>query len=225
MVLRLSDDKIEEFISKVNFEKGNGLIPAIIQDESNDNILMQAYMNEEALRLTLRSGKTHFWTRTRKRIWQKGEESSHYSLVQNVILDCDNDAILVKVQQIGPCCHTEKESCFHKPIVEVEEKAANEKMMGKVYEIIKERSNGKYKDSYVKELLGDGENAILEKIDEEKSELAFSVKKESKSRIVSEATDLIFHLLILFASKKIELREIFKELSKRHEAKMSMEKK
>ena len=206
MILKLSNDEIEKFIAKVNFEKGNGLIPAIIQDDSTDRVLMQAYMNEEALRLTLKTGKTHFWTRTRKRIWKKGEESGHHSLVQNATLDCDNDAILIKVQQIGSCCHTNKESCF-------------QKMLEKVFEIIKERRDGKYEDSYVADILKKGENALIEKIDEEKDELAFSIKKESKSRIISEAADLIFHLLILLASKKIELKEVFEELNNRHKAK------
>lgn len=224
MVLKINNDEIEKFIAKVNFEKGNGLIPAIVQDDSTDRVLMQAYMNEEALRLTLKTGKTHFWTRTRKKIWKKGEESKHHSLVQNAILDCDNDAILIKVQQIGPCCHTNKESCFHKPLVKLGEKVLDARMLEKVFEIIKERRDGKYEGSYVAGMLKKGENALIEKIDEEKDELIFSIKKESKSRIVSEATDLVFHLLILLSSKKIELKEVFKELNNRHKAKSEVKK-
>ncbi|WP_455277756.1 bifunctional phosphoribosyl-AMP cyclohydrolase/phosphoribosyl-ATP diphosphatase HisIE [[Eubacterium] cellulosolvens] len=222
MVLKIDNDEIDKFIAKVNFEKGNGLIPAIIQDDSTDIVLMQAYMNEEALRLTLKTGKTHFWTRTRKKIWKKGEESGHHSLVQNAILDCDNDAILIKVQQIGPCCHTNKESCFHKPIVKLGEKVLDARMLEKVFEIINERRDGKYDGSYVASMLKKGENAIIEKIEEEKEELIFSIKKESKSRIVSETTDLIFHLLILLSSKKIELKDIFEELDERHKAKSNV---
>lgn len=224
MVLKINNDEIEKFITKVNFEKGNGLIPAIIQDDSTDRVLMQAYMNEEALRLTLKTGKTHFWTRTRKKIWKKGEESRHHSLVQNAILDCDNDAILIKVQQIGPCCHTNKESCFHKPLVKLGEKILDARTLEKVFEIIKERRDGKYEGSYVAGMLKKGENVLIEKIDEEKDELIFSIKKESKSRIVSEAADLVFHLLILLASKKIELKEVFKELNNRHKAKSGVKK-
>jgi len=224
MVLKLKNDEIEKFIAKVNFEKGNGLIPAIIQDDGTDRVLMQAYMNEEALRLTLKTGKTHFWTRTRKKIWKKGEESRHHSLVQNAILDCDNDAILIKVQQIGPCCHTNKESCFHKPLVKLGEKVLDARMLEKVFEIIKERRDGKYESSYVAGMLKKGENALIEKIDEEKDELIFSIKKESKSRIISEAADLVFHLLILLASKKIELKDIFEELNNRHKTKSNVKK-
>ena len=108
MVLQLSKEKAEEIASKVNFEKGNGLIPAIVQDSSNYRVLMQGYMNRESLIQTLLTGKTHFWSRTRKKLWMKGEESGHFSLVQNIIFDCDYDSILVKVQQIGPICHTNK---------------------------------------------------------------------------------------------------------------------
>ncbi|MCK4885628.1 phosphoribosyl-AMP cyclohydrolase, partial [Candidatus Bathyarchaeota archaeon] len=91
---------MKDFIEKVNFGKGNGLVPVVVQDASNNRVLMQAYMNEEALRLTLASGRMHFWSRTKGRIWMKGEESKHHSLVQNAVLDCDDDAILFKVQQI-----------------------------------------------------------------------------------------------------------------------------
>ena len=116
MVLKLDENEIKAFIEKVNFGKGNGFVPVVVQDASNNRVLMQAYMNEEALRLTLASGRMHFWSRTKGRIWMKGEESKHYSLVQNAVLDCDDDAILFKVQQIGSVCHTGEETCFHKPL-------------------------------------------------------------------------------------------------------------
>ncbi len=222
MVLRLNQEKVEEFISKVDFEKGGGLLPAIIQDASNDKVLMQAYMNEESLRLTLVTGKTHFWSRTRNRIWQKGEESGHHSLVQSAILDCDNDAILFRVQQIGPICHTEKESCFHNPIVKIEEKATDARILERVFEIIKERREKTYEKSYTSRLLREGEGAVIDKVREESTELIHAAKEEPKLRIVSEATDLIFHILVLFASKKIELNEVFKELVGRHKVKTSI---
>ncbi len=224
MVLHLSRDEIEEFISKVDFEKGNGLVPAIIQDASNDKVLMQAYMNEESLRLTLTTGKTHFWSRTRRRIWKKGEESGHHSIVQSATLDCDNDAILFKIQQIGPICHTGKESCFHNHIVKTEEKATDVRMLEKAFEIIKERRDKAYEKSYVSRLLREGEDAVLNKVKEEAAELMCAAREEPRPRIVSEATDLIFHVLILLASKKIELNEIFKELGVRHKVKTGTKK-
>jgi len=116
-ILRLSRSEAERIADKVNFEKLDGLVPVIVQDESTGAVLMQAFMNREALILTLETGLMHYWSRTRRRIWLKGESSKHYSLLRNAILDCDNDAILFKVRQIGPCCHTGKYSCFHKPIL------------------------------------------------------------------------------------------------------------
>jgi phosphoribosyl-AMP cyclohydrolase len=100
-LLKLNKKEIDDFVAKVNFAKGDGLVPAVVQGASNNKVLMQAYMNEEALRLTLSSSRMHFWSRTKGRIWMKGEESKHYSLVENAVLDCDDDAILFKVQQVG----------------------------------------------------------------------------------------------------------------------------
>lgn len=117
MILQLSDHETDTILKKVNFEKMNGLVPVIIQDATDNKVLMQAFMNEEALQLTLTSGKTHFWSRTRNRIWLKGETSGHHSLVENIFLDCDNDAILFKVHQLGAICHTGQETCFHNQIV------------------------------------------------------------------------------------------------------------
>jgi phosphoribosyl-ATP pyrophosphohydrolase/phosphoribosyl-AMP cyclohydrolase len=217
--LKLSREKIENFISKIDFKKGNGLVPAIIQDDSTDEVLMQAYMNEETLRLTLKTGKTHFWSRTRKKIWLKGEESGHHSLVQNAILDCDDDALVFKVQQIGPICHTGEKSCFHNPIAKIEESISDARILERIYEIIKERKEGDYERSYVNDLIKKGEGTILDKISEEAAELLLAVKEEPKSRIISEAADLIFHIMIVLASKNIELDELFKEFNDRHKVK------
>lgn len=219
LVLNLSREQIENFISRIDFKKGNGLVPAIIQDETTNEVLMQAYMNEETLRLTLKTGKTHFWSRTRKKVWLKGEESGHHSLVQNAISDCDNDALVFQVQQIGPICHTGKKSCFHKPVTKIEEKVPNARILERIYAVIKERRDGSYERSYVNGLIKKGEGAILDKISEEAAELMLATKEESESRVISEATDLIFHTMIVLASKKIELTEIFKEFDERHKAK------
>ena len=116
MVLEFGEVRTREILRKANFEKGGGLLPAVIQDASNDHILMQAFMNREALEKTLRTGRAHYWSRTRNRIWMKGEESGHVQLVQSIAFDCDYDAILLRVQQTGACCHTGKETCFHNPV-------------------------------------------------------------------------------------------------------------
>ncbi len=220
MVLQLSKEKAEEIAGKVNFEKGNGLIPAIVQDSSNNRILMQGYMNKESLIQTLLTGKTHFWSRTRKKLWMKGEESGHFSLVQNVIFDCDYDAILVKVQQIGPICHTNKETCFHYPTLKEEESKPTAEILERIYEIILERTRTGDEGSYVKKLMDKGETEILNKISEESEEVILATK-ESSERLVSEESDLIFHLMVLLASRGIKLQEIFNELDRRHKEKIS----
>ena len=219
LVLQLNKKDIEDFIAKVNFEKGNGLVPAIVQDASNDQVLMQGYMNEEALRLTLASGKTHFWSRTKGRIWLKGEESGHHSLVQNAVLDCDNDAILFKVQQIGPVCHTGEESCFYKPIKPEEKVAVDAKMLERLFEVIKERIRNPTEKSYVSRLTAKGEDAVLQKIGEEAVEIILAAKEDNAKEITHEAADEIFHILVMLAQKGVPLNSIFEELERRHKNK------
>jgi phosphoribosyl-ATP pyrophosphohydrolase/phosphoribosyl-AMP cyclohydrolase len=219
LVLQLSEKEINEFIKKVNFEKGRGLVPVIVQDASNGIVLMQAYMNEEALRLTLASGKTHFWSRSRGRIWQKGEESGHFSLVQNVTIDCDDDAILFKVQQIGPVCHTKKETCFYKPLVSEEEKKVDSKILERIFEVVKERIRNPSEKSYVSRLTAKGGDAVLQKIGEESIELVLAIKEDNAKEITHEAADVLFHILVIFAKKGLELTSIFEELDRRHKRK------
>lgn len=217
MVLKLSEKEATEFIKKVDFSKAGGLVPVVAQDISNDMVLMQAFMNPEALKLTLTTGKMHFWSRSKKRIWMKGETSENYSLVQNVILDCDGDAILFKVQQIGVCCHTGKPSCFHNPIkAEKETKTPDARMLERIFEVIKDRINNPKPNSYVSKLTSEGEDAILQKIGEETTELILAVKSQNTKDITHETADLIFHVLTLWGQKNLEINEIFKELENRH---------
>jgi phosphoribosyl-ATP pyrophosphohydrolase/phosphoribosyl-AMP cyclohydrolase len=225
LVLQLSEKEIEEFIKKVNFEKGNGLVPAIVQDASNGRVLMQAYMNKEALRLTLGSGKTHFWSRSRGKIWQKGEESGHFSIVQNVAIDCDDDAILFKVQQIGPVCHTGEETCFHKPLVPEEKQPVDAKILERIFEVVKERIRNPTEKSYVSRLTAEGEDAVLRKIGEESVEVILAVKEDNAKEITHEAADVMFHLLVIFAKKGLELTSIFEELERRHKRKTENQRK
>ena len=218
-MLQLNETEIEEFVEKVNFEKGKGLVPAVVQDSSNDRVLMQAYMNEEALRLTLASGKTHFWSRTKGRLWMKGEESGHHSLVQNVVLDCDNDAILFKVQQIGPVCHTGEESCFYKPIKPEETVGVDAKIVERIFEVVKERIRNPTQKSYVSRLTAKGEDAVLQKIGEEAVEIVLAAKEDNAKEVTHEAADLLFHIMVLFAQKGYTLNSIFEELERRHKNK------
>jgi len=218
-MLELTETQIEDFIKKVNFEKAQGLVPVVVQDASNEKVLMQAFMNVEALRLTLASGRIHFWSRGRGRIWLKGEESGHYSLLQNAILDCDDDAILLKVQQIGAICHTGQETCFHKPIVREEKRKVDARIVERIFEVILDRTRNHIEKSYVSRLKCRGENSVLQKIGEETVELILATKDKRSEEIVHEASDVLFHILVLFAQKGLKLTEIFEELERRHRAK------
>jgi phosphoribosyl-ATP pyrophosphohydrolase/phosphoribosyl-AMP cyclohydrolase len=220
LVLQMNRNDAEKLVDRIDFEKGKGLVPAIVQDASSNKVLMQAYMNREALILTLLSGKTHFWSRTRNRMWMKGEESGHFSIVQNLILDCDNDAALIKVQQIGPCCHTNKESCFHNPVLPDTETYPDAAILNKIYATIEERIRSGGQESYVKNLVNEGESAILRKVGEEATEVILAAK-DRPDTLAAETTDLVFHLMILLASRRIPLGEMFKELAERHTAKTS----
>ena len=218
-MLKLTKKEIEDFIAKVNFKKGNGLVPSVVQDASTNKVLMQAYMNEEALRLTLSSGRMHFWSRTKGRIWMKGEESKHYSLVENAILDCDDDAILFKVQQVGAVCHTGEDTCFFKPIKLEEEVGVDSRMLERLFEVIHERIRNPSEESYVSHLTSKGEDAILQKIGEEATELILAVKLNNTKEMAHEAADLFFHVLVSFAQKDYNLNSIFEELERRHKEK------
>ena len=218
-MLQLNENEIKDFIKKVDFKKGKGLVPAIVQDASNGRMLMQAYMNEEALRLTLASGKTHFWSRTKGRLWMKGEKSGHYSLVQNAVLDCDDDAILFKVQQVGPACHTGEETCFYKPIKAEDRQAVDAKMLERLFEVIKERIRNPTEKSYVSRLTAEGEDAVLQKIGEEATEIVLAAKANNAKEVTHEAADVIFHIMVMFAQKGIPLNSIFEELERRHKNK------
>ena len=222
--LQLNEEEINDFVEMVNFKKGSGLVPVIVQAISNNNVLMQAYMNEKALRLTLSTGKMHFWSRTKNRIWMKGEESKHYSLVTNAILDCDDDAILFKVQQIGSVCHTGEETCFNKSLKKEKTLEVDSKMLERLFEVIKDRIRNPSKDSYVARLTAKGEDTILQKIAEEATEFILAVKTNNPKDVTHEAADVIFHILVSFAQKGYNLNSVFKELDKRHKEKTRTEK-
>ena len=218
-LLKLGKKEIDDFISKVNFAKGNGLVPAIVQDASNGRVLMQAYMNEEALRLTLATGKTHFWSRTKGRIWMKGEESKHFSFVENAVLDCDDDAILFRVQQVGPACHTGEETCFYKPLKAEEGVGVDARMLERLFEVIKERIRNPSEESYVSRLTGKGEDAVLQKVGEEAVEFIVAVKADNPKEVTHEAADVIFHILVSFAQKGYDINSVFEEPERRHRKK------
>lgn len=185
---------------KLNFEKENGLVPVIIQDSRTLQVLMLGYMNEEALELTKKDGRVHFFSRTKNRIWMKGETSENYLFVSYIKKDCDSDALLIQVKPVGNVCHTGTFSCF-------EDKNAK----GYLYELeetISERIKQKISDSYTYNLFQKGINKMAQKVGEEAVEVVIEAKDDHLDLFKNETADLLYHLLILLQAKKVSLREI-----------------
>lgn len=208
----------------------DGLIPAIAQDAKTGHVLMVAYMNREALRRTMDTGFAHYYSRSRHRLWKKGEESGHLQRVREICLDCDGDALLLQVEQEMAACHLGYRSCFFRrlkknlgsspPIMEQtfrpgEVYGASSQILEAVYGTILERKRKRPRGSYVASLFREGEEKILKKIAEEASEVLLSVKEGRRGEIVHEVVDLWFHTLILLGARGIALKDIWKEFEGR----------
>jgi len=202
----------------------NGLIPAIIQDWKNGDVLMLAYMNEESLKKTIETGNTHFWSRSRNKLWKKGETSGNEQIVKEISYDCDNDTLLVKVEQKGVACHTGNRSCFYSKLTQVvipsearnlEVETFSGNVIDKIYEVILDRKRNLRESSYVSSLFKSGRDKILKKIGEEASEVVIGSKNDKKEEIIYEIADLWFHSLVLLGYHDITPEEIYKELQKR----------
>lgn len=214
---------ISEFIKTIKFDE-YGLVPAIAQDFATNDVLMLAYMNEEALRKTLTTGKVHYYSRSRKALWLKGETSGHFQQLKSIFFDCDSDALLIKIEQTGPACHTGHKSCFFSEfadnlLIDIENKPLpppqNSGIIDTVYEIILQRKNNPPPKSYVHQLLTNGIDAINAKILEEAQEVAEAGKEKQDTDVIYESSDLIFHLLVLLGYRNISPHEIYRELKRR----------
>jgi phosphoribosyl-ATP pyrophosphohydrolase/phosphoribosyl-AMP cyclohydrolase len=197
----------------------SALVPAIAQDESGA-VLMLAWMDREAYELTLSTGFAHYFSRSKQRIWKKGEESGNTQEVLEIRLDCDSDSILLKVHQKGAACHTGERSCFFQNVLmpeptESERELPNYRVIDQLYHIIQERKNADPDKSYTAQLLSKGDNAVLKKVAEEAGEFAFAIKDDDESEIIYEAADLIFHTLVALASKNIHPDRVESELARR----------
>lgn len=200
----------------------NGLIPAIVQDRKNGDVLMLAYMNEEALRKTIETGYTHFWSRSRGKLWKKGETSGNEQLVKEISYDCDNDTLLVKVEQKGVACHTGNRTCFYSKLYPkspfnppFDKGGVGGFIIDNLYEVILDRKRNMREGSYVSSLFKNGRDKILKKISEEASEVVIGSKNEKKEEIVWEIADLWFHTLVLLGYHDITPEDIYRELQKR----------
>ncbi len=194
----------------IDFEKGNGLVPAIIQDWSTGKVLMLGYMNDEALSKTKAEGKVTFFSRTKERLWTKGETSGNFLNVKEIIVDCDQDTLLIKADPIGPTCHTGADTCFS------EANESNALFLHYLQDIITERKNSTADKSYTKSLFDKGINKIAQKVGEEAVELVIEAKDSNDDLFKNEAADLMFHLLVLLEAKGFKLEDIVGVLSERH---------
>jgi phosphoribosyl-ATP pyrophosphohydrolase/phosphoribosyl-AMP cyclohydrolase len=192
---------------KIDFDKGNGLVPAIIQDSKSLQVLMLGYMNEEALQKTIEENRVTFFSRSKKRLWTKGESSGHFLEVDELQIDCDNDTVLIKARPKGPTCHTGNTSCF-----------AEETSKGFLYkleETIQQRIGDNDQSSYTNKLYLKGINKIAQKVGEEAVELVIESKDNNIGLFKNEAADLLYHFLILLKAKNIKLEEIEEVLKSR----------
>jgi len=193
----------------INFTKSNGLVPVIIQDEQTLEVLMLGYMNEEAFQKTEDEKKVTFFSRTKNRLWTKGEESGHFLNVNSIALDCDNDTLLIKVNPVGLTCHKGTRSCF--------DTAYNHNFIFQLENIIKDRYENPTAKSYVNSLREKGLNKIAQKVGEEGVETVIAALAETETDLINESSDLIFHLLVLLKEKGLTLADIAKNLESRHQ--------
>lgn len=205
---------INEILSKIKFDE-SGLVPAIAQDINTSEVLMLAYMDEDAITKTLEQGVVHYFSRSRQRLWKKGETSGNIQELKSFYYDCDQDTILVKVKQTGVACHTGEYSCFFNKVFEAEYIEENNDILEELYLLIKDRKLNPIKDSYTCYLFEKGLDKILKKVGEETSEVIIAAKNDDRAEIVYEISDLVYHLLVLMVNESIEVAEIKAELNKR----------
>ena len=199
------------------------LIPVIVQDESTKEVLMLAYMNEEALQKSLQTGFAHYYSRSREKLWKKGESSGNVQKIKNIRLDCDSDALLLEVEQTGPACHTGRKSCFYKDLAsgqitsepQINPSDMYEDIVDLLYHTIQEKKEADPTTSWTAKLFSKGENTILKKVAEEAAEFCLAVKDKDKEQIVYECADLVYHSLVALALEDISPELIRQELRRR----------
>lgn len=191
-----------------------GLVPAIVQDYLDGTVLMMAWMNRESLQKTMETGETWFWSRSRKELWHKGATSGHLQKVLSLRYDCDSDALLVTVEQIGDiACHTGERSCFHK--IDGIKVAPPADTLSQVFEVICDRKENPVTDSYTCKLFAGGDNKILKKIGEESAEVVMACKDDEPEEIASEVADLFYHALVALAQHNVDVRDVYRKLQQR----------
>ncbi|WP_185857494.1 bifunctional phosphoribosyl-AMP cyclohydrolase/phosphoribosyl-ATP diphosphatase HisIE [Blattabacterium cuenoti] len=190
----------------INFKKG--LIPTIVQDSKTDKVLMLGYMNQEAYKKSIDEKKVTFYSRSKKRLWTKGEISKNYLFIQDILVDCDEDTLLIKATPAGPTCHKGSDTCW--------KEINNKNFLFHLENIISDRMKKKQENSYICQLFKKGINRISQKFGEEAVELIIESKDNNKNLFLNESADLLFHYLILLKIKKIEIQEVIDVLENRH---------
>mgnify|MGYP000279796803 CR=1 FL=1 len=214
----------------VKFDE-KGLVPAIVQDAGTGEVLMLAYMNRESLEKSIETGKTHFWSRSRNKLWMKGEASGHVQYIRDIYFDCDGDTLLIKVDQIKEACHTGHKSCFYRKLAQgttgvqkLEGKSIEGKsyensfhILQELYDVVLHRRNHPVDGSYTNYLFDKGIDKILKKVGEEASEVIIASKNRAKDEVVYETADLLYHIIVLLVEQDVTLDDIYFELMKRRE--------
>jgi phosphoribosyl-ATP pyrophosphohydrolase/phosphoribosyl-AMP cyclohydrolase len=197
----------------VDFSKySDGLVPAIVQDSETGKVLMLGFMNEAALEKTKTEGHVTFYSRSKQRLWTKGESSGHFLVLKDILVDCDNDTLLVKARPIGPTCHTGADTCFNETNTPVDEIA----FLSHLENVITQRKNNPTEKSYTASLFAKGINKIAQKVGEEAVEIVIESKDDNKELFLGEAADLLFHYMILLQAKDFTLKDVVEVLKQRH---------
>ena len=200
-------------VEKIQYDDW-GLVPAIVQDYLDGTVLMMAWMNSDSLQKTLEAGETWFWSRSRQAFWNKGATSGHTQKVKAIRYDCDSDALLVTVEQIGDiACHTGERSCFHQVDGGVTPPPAD--TLSQVFAVICDRRDNPSEGSYTRKLLDGGDNKILKKIGEEAAEVVMACKDDDADAIAGEAADLLYHTLVAMAYHKVDIKAVYRKLQER----------
>lgn len=192
----------------LNFQKLNGLIPCIVQDASTHTVLMLGFMNKEAYERTIQEKKVTFYSRSKKRLWTKGETSGNYLEVVEILIDCDQDTLLIKANPKGPVCHLGHDTCFNE--------ANNQWDLNSLEQVVKDRQANPTENSYTAKLFQSGINKIAQKVGEEVVELIIEAKDNNKELFLNEAADLMYHYLVLLSAKGYSLKDVQGVLKKRH---------
>jgi len=199
----------------------DGLIPAVLQDVKTKKVLMVAYMNDESLKMTIETKKATFFSRSRQKLWVKGETSGHFMMVEDILVDCDEDTLVVLVTPMGSACHTGNETCFFRKfdgdeIVDYkEESSTSDNVLEDVYNVIDDRKKNPKEGSYTNYLFDKGIDKILKKVGEESAETIIAAKNNSKDETVYETADLFYHVMVMLCHQGLTLSDIYEELAKR----------